>query len=33
MVPWLGGFLLWIVATYLHIPGNGMAAGIWRWMG
>ena len=33
LVPWLGGALLWLVATYLHIPGNGMAAGIWRWMG
>lgn len=33
LVPWLGGLLLWLVATYLHIPGNGMAAGIWRWMG
>lgn len=33
LVPWLAGLLLWLVATYLHIPGNGMAAGIWRWMG
>ena len=33
LVPWLGGALLWLVATYLHISGNGMAAGIWRWMG
>lgn len=33
LVPWLGGTTLWLVATYLHIPCNGMAAGIWRWMG
>lgn len=33
LVPWLGGIVLWLVATYLHIPGNGMAAGLWRWMG
>lgn len=33
LLPWLGGTILWLVATYLHIPGNGMAAGIWRWMG
>ena len=33
VVPWVGGIVLWLVATYLHIPGNGMAAGIWRWMG
>ena len=33
VVPWAGGVTLWLVATYLHIPGNGMAAGIWRWMG
>ncbi|MFM6950298.1 MAG: NnrU family protein [Novosphingobium sp.] len=33
LLSWLAGLLLWLVATYLHIPGNGMAAGIWRWMG
>ena len=33
VVPWAGGVILWLVATYLHILGNGMAAGIWRWMG
>lgn len=33
LAAWLGGALLWLIATYLHIPGNGMAAGIWRWMG
>lgn len=33
LVAWLGGFILWLVATYLHISGNGMAAGLWRWAG
>lgn len=30
---WLIGTGLWLVATYLHLPGNGMAAGPWRWLG
>ena len=33
LVPWLGGLVLWLVATWAHIPGNGMAAGVWRWVG
>lgn len=33
LVPWLGGLVLWLVATWAHIPGNGMAAGLWRWVG
>ena len=32
LVPWVGGLVLWLVATWAHIPGNGMAAGIWRWL-
>jgi uncharacterized membrane protein len=31
LVPWFGGLVLWLIATWVHIPGNGMAAGIWRW--
>ena len=33
LVPWLGGLVLWLAATWAHIPGNGMAAGLWRWVG
>jgi len=33
LVPWIGGLVLWLGATWAHIPGNGMAAGIWRWVG
>lgn len=33
LVPWLGGITLWLAATWAHIPGNGMTAGIWRWVG
>ena len=33
LVPWIGGLVLWMAATWAHIPGNGMAAGIWRWVG
>jgi uncharacterized membrane protein len=32
LVPWIGGLVLWLGATWAHIPGNGMAAGIWRWV-
>ncbi len=30
-IPWLGGTALWLLASWAHIPANGMAAGIWRW--
>ncbi len=33
VVPWLGGAALWLAATYGHIHANGMAAGVWRWVG
>lgn len=28
-----GGLLLWLAATWLHIPLSGWPAGIWRWIG
>jgi len=31
-VPWLGGTALWLAASWAHIPGNGIAAGLWRWL-
>ena len=27
-----GGILVWIAATWAHIPLSGWAAGIWRWL-
>ncbi|WP_428532616.1 NnrU family protein [Rhodopila sp.] len=27
-----GGLLLWLAATWAHIPLSGWAAGIWRWI-
>jgi uncharacterized membrane protein len=27
-----GGIVVWLVATWLHIPLAGWAAGIWRWL-
>ena len=27
-----GGLLLWLVATWAHIPLAGWAAGVWRWL-
>jgi uncharacterized membrane protein len=30
---WAGGLILWIGATWAHIPLAGMPAGIWRWIG
>lgn len=33
MVAWIGGIVLWLAATYGHIHGIGIAAGIWRWVG
>ena len=31
-VPWIGGLLLWLVATWVHIPAIMMPAGVWRWL-
>jgi uncharacterized membrane protein len=28
-----GGLVVWLVATWAHIPLSGWAAGIWRWIG
>jgi uncharacterized membrane protein len=28
-----GGLVLWLVATWAHIPLSGWHAGIWRWIG
>lgn len=28
-----GGTVLWLVATWAHIPLTGWPAGIWRWLG
>ena len=27
-----GGLVVWLVATWAHIPLSGWAAGIWRWL-
>ena len=27
-----GGLVLWLAATWVHIPLSGWAAGVWRWM-
>lgn len=32
-VPWLGGIVLWLAASWAHIPASGIAAGPWRWLG
>lgn len=29
---WLGGVLLWLLATWLHVPLSGWRAGIWHWV-
>ncbi|MFZ5748825.1 MAG: NnrU family protein [Pseudomonadota bacterium] len=29
----LGGLVLWLAATWAHIPLTGWAAGVWRWVG
>ncbi len=29
---WAGGLIVWLVATWAHIPLVGWAAGIWRWL-
>lgn len=31
-VPWLGGVVLWLAASWAHIPASGIAAGPWRWL-
>ncbi|CAG4896748.1 NnrU family protein [Paraburkholderia gardini] len=28
----LGGLVVWLAATWAHIPAAGWAAGIWRWL-
>ncbi len=28
-----GGLVIWLAATWAHIPAAGVAAGIWRWLG
>jgi len=28
-----GGILVWLLATWAHIPAAGWPAGIWRWLG
>ncbi|MFL9918142.1 NnrU family protein [Paraburkholderia fungorum] len=28
----LGGFVVWLIATWAHMPLTGWAAGIWRWL-
>ena len=28
----LGGLVIWLAATWAHIPAAGMAAGVWRWL-
>lgn len=32
LVPWLGGIALWLAASWAHLGGNGMVAGIFRWL-
>ena len=32
VVPILGGIVLWLGATWAHIPLAGMPAGVWRWI-
>jgi uncharacterized membrane protein len=29
---WAGGIVLWLIATWVHIPLSGWEAGIWRWL-
>lgn len=33
VVPWLGGLVLWLAASWAHIPAIGINAGLWRWLG
>jgi uncharacterized membrane protein len=32
VVPAVGGIVLWLAATWAHLPLAGMPAGIWRWI-
>jgi uncharacterized membrane protein len=32
VVPVLGGIVLWLAATWAHLPLAGLPAGIWRWI-
>lgn len=29
---WAGGVVIWLAATWAHIPLAGIAAGVWRWI-
>ena len=29
---WAGGIVIWLAATWAHIPLAGWAAGVWRWV-
>ncbi|MGK6318586.1 NnrU family protein [Sphingomonas sp. DT-204] len=31
--PVLGGFALWLAATWAHVPLTGWPAGVWKWIG
>jgi uncharacterized membrane protein len=33
VIPAVGGIVLWLAATWAHLPLAGMPAGIWRWIG
>jgi uncharacterized membrane protein len=30
---WLAALAVWLLVTWLHIPGGGAPAGVWRWLG
>jgi uncharacterized membrane protein len=32
IVPLVGGLVIWLAATWAHIPLSGWAAGVWRWV-
>ena len=32
-IVWIGALVLWLAATWAHMPLSGWAAGIWRWVG
>jgi len=32
LVALVGGLVIWLAATWTHIPLSGSAAGVWRWM-
>lgn len=32
LVVWLGGLILWLTASWAHIPLSGWPAGVWRWI-